>query len=264
MVALLALLTVLTQIGGVVLLLSLVLQKHMFKKRRKAIIKTALLFAVLYLISTFLLVPNISGFAGRKALPITSNSNLIPVSLTNYLLNRHYVKKELYDVLVDISVKMNQVHPKTKVLYLDANFPFFDGFPLLPHLSHNDGRKIDLAFYYSNTNGVNLDGKTPTLTGYGYFIEPSPGEMDYCEICKSKGSWQYDFTGKLTFVDKSKYQLNEELTKDLLRIIVSEKRIKKVFIEPHLKTRLGFSNNTKIRFHGCHAVRHDDHFHLQL
>jgi hypothetical protein len=26
---------------------------------------------------------------------------------------------------------------------------------------------------------------------------------------------------------------------------------------------LGLTNN-KIRFHGCHAVRHDDHLHVQL
>ncbi|MFT5619364.1 MAG: hypothetical protein ACI85I_002607, partial [Arenicella sp.] len=38
----------------------------------------------------------------------------------------------------------------------------------------------------------------------------------------------------------------------------------KVFIEPHLKTRLGLENYSKIRFHGCQAVRHDDHIHVQL
>ena len=32
---------------------------------------------------------------------------------------------------------------------------------------------------------------------------------------------------------------------------------------PHLKARLGLNSN-KVRFHGCHAVRHDDHFHVQL
>ena len=39
--------------------------------------------------------------------------------------------------------------------------------------------------------------------------------------------------------------------------------IEKVFIEPHLKTRLNLTSN-KIRFHGCQAVRHDDHIHLQV
>ena len=31
-------------------------------------------------------------------------------------------------------------------LALDGGFPFLDGFPLLPRLSHDDGRKLDLAF----------------------------------------------------------------------------------------------------------------------
>ncbi len=33
--------------------------------------------------------------------------------------------------------------------------------------------------------------------------------------------------------------------------------------KPHLKTRLKLSS-AKIRFHGCQAVRHDDHIHVQL
>ena len=37
----------------------------------------------------------------------------------------------------------------------------------------------------------------------------------------------------------------------------------KIFIEPHLKQRLGIKNQ-KVRFHGCGAVRHDDHIHLQI
>jgi len=38
----------------------------------------------------------------------------------------------------------------------------------------------------------------------------------------------------------------------------------KIFIEPHLKSRLGFANDSKVRFHGCAAVRHDDHIHIEL
>ena len=45
---------------------------------------------------------------------------------------------------------------------------------------------------------------------------------------------------------------------------IQNKAIKKIFIEPHLKTRWGLKNYQKIRYHGCHAVRHDDHIHVQL
>ena len=34
-----------------------------------------------------------------------------------------------------------------EIHYLDANFPFINKFPLLPHLSHNDGKKIDITDY---------------------------------------------------------------------------------------------------------------------
>jgi murein endopeptidase len=49
----------------------------------------------------------------------------------------------------------------------------------------------------------------------------------------------------------------------LVEILASEKSIGKIFIEPHLKTRLKLTT-PKIRFHGCRAVRHDDHIHVQL
>ena len=37
----------------------------------------------------------------------------------------------------------------------------------------------------------------------------------------------------------------------------------KVFIEPHLRRRLGVESS-KLRFQGCRAARHDDHIHMQL
>jgi hypothetical protein len=52
-------------------------------------------------------------------------------------------------------------------------------------------------------------------------------------------------------------------TKALVNMFVSEYEIGKIFIEPHLKTRLKLTSD-KIRFHGCQAVRHDDHIHVQL
>ena len=48
-----------------------------------------------------------------------------------------------------------------------------------------------------------------------------------------------------------------------IRLLTQDANIKKIFIEPHLKTRMRLKH-AKIRFHGCHAVRHDDHIHFQL
>ena len=51
---------------------------------------------------------------------------------------------------------------------LDGNFPFITGFPLLPHLSHDDGEKVDLAFYYADDTGY-LRGATRAPIGYFAF-----------------------------------------------------------------------------------------------
>ncbi len=39
--------------------------------------------------------------------------------------------------------------------------------------------------------------------------------------------------------------------------------INKIFIEPHLKIRLGLSTE-KIKIHGCQTVSHDEPIHLQI
>lgn len=144
---------------------------------------------------------------------------------------------------------------------MDANFPFIDGFPLLPHLSHNDGRKIDLSFYYTKNNEEgNLK---PSNTGYGNFVEPRSTELNQTSECKSKGHWHYDYSKYLTMGTRDDLEFDQLNTKILVNKIVDDSLTQKILIEPHLKTRMNLSNN-KIRFQGCHSVRHDDHIHLQI
>ncbi|MEQ8686096.1 MAG: hypothetical protein RIE86_12430 [Imperialibacter sp.] len=151
----------------------------------------------------------------------------------------------------------------TKTNYLDANFPFFDQFPLLPHLSHNDGKKLDLAFYY--IQGNSRSDSAPSFIGYGVYDEPKSGESDYPAICKQKGYWQY---GLLSSVvpqwNKGDYKLDIVRTTELIKMLAVEHATSKVFIEPHLKQRWHLGRFDKIRFHGCQAVRHDDHIHIQI
>ena len=169
----------------------------------------------------------------------------------------------MHDVLTDISLRFNQEFPNIKVIYLDANFPFFDGFPLLPHLSHNDGKKIDLTFIYENKERE-ITNLKPSKSGYGVFEAPIKGELSQIEICKQNGFWQYDFTKYLTFGStKEHFKLSKKATKTLIQLILKNSEVSKLFIEPHLKKRLKL-NNSKIRFHGCRAVRHDDHIHFQI
>jgi len=165
--------------------------------------------------------------------------------------------------IANIALKFRKKHPKIKIVYLDANFPFINGFPLPPHLSHNDGKKIDVSFVYQELSGT-ITNKKPSFSGYGVYEIPKYREYNQSKICIDKGYWQYDFVKFLTLgTINNKLIFSEKVTKDLLLAIVHQKEIGKVFIEPHLKNRLQLPNN-KIRFQGCKAVRHDDHIHFQL
>jgi hypothetical protein len=181
------------------------------------------------------------------------------------LLNRHYVRPKLKITCEEIASKLQQKYkyPRSEIRYLDANFPFKNGFPLLPHLSHNDGRKLDLSFFYLNKLGEDTNSK-PTFSDYGALEKPRKGEYNTADNCKQKGYWQYSYNQWMTFGIINQLDFDAERTKYLTKAFATHPNIGKVFIEPHLKTRLGLENYSKIRFHGCQAVRHDDHIHVQL
>ncbi len=275
------LLTVLTQVGGVVWLFYLIIanrtriffrgkkiaQHPIVKSRIGRIALHFLGFFALYTLITFLIVPPLAKASGRIPLELKASENfpLKPNNRLFCLANRHYVTPRMYATLKDISNDLKTNYSDFQIVYLDANFPFFDGFPLLPHLSHNDGRKLDIAFIYKDieTNQVSF-GKSISNLGYGICESPQKGEYDQAKICAEKGFWMYSFLQKINTRKKRKTTLDEVHTKQLIRKIIRHKNVKKIFLEPHLKTRLGLQKESKIRFHGCHAVRHDDHIHIEI
>ncbi|WP_439130377.1 hypothetical protein [Polaribacter sp.] len=218
------------------------------------------MFLVLYVFATFLIIPNIAPLFGR--VKIDNNHSIHTHHSFTILLNRNYVTHKMHETLTEVSLRFQKEYPNLKLFYLDANFPFIDGFPLLPHLSHNDGKKIDLSFIYKDKKG-NITNLKPSKSGYGVFAEPQKNEINQTQICKQKGYWQYDFTKNLTFGTNYNLKLATKATKSLIEILIENKKVKKVFIEPHLKNRFQI-NNSKLRFHGCQAVRHDDHIHFQI
>ncbi|TMM29700.1 hypothetical protein FDT66_10460 [Polaribacter aestuariivivens] len=250
-------LTIITQIGGFIYWLSLLFISN---KKEKYKVKIFSLFVVLYLSSTFLIIPKIAPFFGK--VKIEDTNKLEAHNFITKLCNRNYVTPKLHNVITNVSQSFNKEFPKIKVIYLDANFPFFDGFPLIPHLSHNDGKKIDISFVYENKNKETTNLK-PSNSGYGIFEEPKTDEINQNKKCKQNGNWQYNFTKYFTLGHSNKnLKISEKATKVLIEIILKSD-IHKLFIEPHLKTRLKLKNE-KIRFHGCKAVRHDDHIHFQI
>jgi len=249
-------LTIITQVGGVVYLISLTI-KRIWKINFK--FSSFLLFLSLYLIITILIVPFTAPFFGREK--VKNSEKIKPSTYMTVLLNRNYVTPKLNDLLTKTAKRLQGT--KIRINYLDANFPFINKFPLLPHLSHNDGKKIDLSFIYEDSAGQ-ISNKQKSISGYGVFEAPRSNELNQIARCLQSGYWQYDYPKYLTFG-----MINEDLlfskkgTKKLIKLLLTNSDLGKIFIEPHLKKRLGLKDS-RLRYHGCKAVRHDDHIHMQL
>ncbi|NQY05406.1 MAG: hypothetical protein HRT68_04160 [Flavobacteriaceae bacterium] len=247
------LLTITTQVGGIIWIIALVISKKFKLKKR-------FVFPAVYLVFNLIIIPPIANHFGRERLPVFHN-HLKPRNWFYQIAFRNYVKPELKEMLLEI-VEENQYHPIT-ITYLDASFPFIDGFPLPPHLSHNDGKKVDISFMYTTKDGTTTT-KKPSLSGYGHFTEPESYSGTQTERCLNKGHWQYDKAKYLSLGTINDLDFDRKETKRLLKILLKEPRTEKILLEPHLKFSLGLTNYSKIRFHGCRAVRHDDHLHLQI
>ncbi len=269
-ILIIALLTLFTQIGGVLWLACLPFFRQIKKKALAPFQKVfiyALFYSLLYLLATFFVIPPLAKWqCNRIPLPIFSNPHLKPHNVFYYcILNHHYVRPEMKTIAENVALKMAKKHPGAVVCYLDANFPFIDGYPLEPHFSHRDGKKLDIALHWKDAiTGHSIFG-TPAFLGYGACEEPSPNEVNYDEKCRMQGNWyrnlERDYLGR---VDKKKFTFDETVTKEMIRLFAEEKAVGKILLEPHLKSRLGLSKYDKIRFQGCKAARHDDHIHVQL
>jgi hypothetical protein len=260
-------LTMLTQVGGLIYLLSRRTHPLILRKVTRPALQllTKLgAFITIYIFSVLVIIPLLARPFGRVPLPVFRNGHLQPLRIITCLMNRHYVRPAMKKAALDIATKMNRFHPGATVNYLDGGFPFFNSFPMLPHLSHNDGKKLDLSFLYLDKSSGEPSADAPSIIGYGVCEAPRPGEINTAESCREQGYRWYDVLQRVTPQgNKKNYVFDSLRTKALLTIITFHPDIHKVFIEPHLQTRLKLDSG-KIRFHGCNAVRHDDHIHIQL
>jgi len=261
------LLTVLTQVGGLIYLISLLISipfSEKFSRTWSKFLCKALTFLVLYIMSVFIFIPIAAKPFGRVQLPLFRKHNLQPVTVLTFLLSRNYVRPQLRETAQRVSERIGKDFPGMVVNYLDAGFPFIDGFPLMPHLSHNDGKKLDFAFAYRDRETQAITNNVPSAIGYGVCESPRENEENTPENCTQNGYWQYSLLQRIVPQgEKNKFDFDEARTKRLVTLFATESAMERVFIEPHLKVRLGLTN-PKILFHGCHAVRHDDHFHVQI
>ena len=253
------LLTLLTQIGGVVYAIALGITLAWRKNNSTAY--AVLVFVVLYLSGVYLWVPLLASFGGRA--PVIARENMRPANYATVLLCRNYVSRTMNQVLGEVSAELANDRPDIVISYLDGNFPFLNGFPLWPHLSHDDGNKLDLGFIYKNEQG-DVTRLQKSVSGYGVYEPPRPGEQNTWRHCRSEGYFWYDYPRYLTFGTlHPELQVDPEATAFVVRLLLRQATVEKIFIEPHLANRWHLQH-PKIRFHGCGAVRHDDHIHLQV
>ncbi|MEM7575633.1 MAG: hypothetical protein AAF433_22205 [Bacteroidota bacterium] len=248
-------LSILTQIGGLIWVIVRLSYRTKHLWRRRAV------YVLAYLVATFLVVPQLAKVNGRTSLPMGKSGDLRPHTYWTVLLNRQYVSREMYQHLMVVAEDVASNYPGTSTSYLDGNFPFWDGFPLLPHISHNDGKKVDLAFHY-RLNGEATNAK-PAFSGYGAYVEPSSIAGTRLTQCKAAGYWQYDFSKYLSFGRRNDLELDVERTRNLIQELIREVPRSKILLEPHLRQRMGLSAD-RVRWQGCHSVRHDDHLHWEI
>lgn len=261
-------LTLFTQVGGLIWLLCYPIffwtNARWSGRWQRRLVKWSS-FALVYLAFTSFLIPPLAKWqCNRVPLPIWENPNLKPHSVFYYcILNHHYVKPELKATAENVAERLAKKYPGTVLVYLDANFPFIDGYPLEPHFSHRDGKKLDIALHWTDAKNQQLIFGSPSWYGYGASAKALPGENDMSTICKT---WYRNLlvNAAEVFLNKESYEFDEQITREMIRLFAKEKTVGKILLEPHLKSRLGFGSYSKIRFAGCHAAPHDDHIHVQM
>lgn len=252
-------LSIVTQIGGLIVLAV----AWVARWRRWSAWRFCLVAVLTYSALSLFAIPSAARLLGRERLPCFARPHA-PYGAVNPLLcalNRTYVRPETAKVVASLANEMAKRHPGTVTRYLDANFPFMDGFPLVPHLSHDDGHKVDLAYFYTEPTGKPvLDGAASPL-GYWAYEAPALGEERPCAHFK-RFNLRWDFAGL-----QSRFHRRADTTRtaDMLTWLTTEGRrlgVSKILIEPHLKARWAPGAEI-VRFQGCRAARHDDHLHIE-
>lgn len=257
-------LTLLTQIGGLVLCVVVASVSVAGRRlsRRRLLVRIAAppaIFAVVYTAASLAVAP-LAGLAGRAPLPCLFAGESAYNSLTIWtcLLNRHYATREARDALDSTARRLSAEFPGRRIAYLDAGFPLFDWFPMLPHLSHRDGRKIDLALLFVDPQDNRpAPGRALSPIGYWGYVRPGPGAALPCAGRRSWLRWDFDWLQPLL----PDLRLDEAATASLLETLMDSPSVARVLMERHLADRLGVAN-ARIRFQGCRAARHDDHIHV--
>ncbi len=191
--------------------------------------------------------------AGLVSLPCDGKGALRPHSPAYCWLGRTWVTPQVRAALVETAAAFVRRHPGSVVTFMDASGASGKK-PFPPHLSHGDGREVDLAVFYRTPAGLELV-QPPTLNGYGAYEPPRAGDPIACPPRKRPGDNGDPPASR-------PWRLDEGRTRDLLMLLSADSRVRRVLVEPHLKHRFGLDKDARLRFAGCWAARHDDQLHV--
>lgn len=212
---------------------------------------------------TSVLLPALARRFGRVPLPAvaTAQDPLGPRSLLTVAAGRHYVVPAAREALLAAARRTAAAHPGAVLRYLDAGFAL-PGWPMVPHLSHGDGRKVDLAFLYADPAGTPVDA-APSPLGYGAHALPEgPAEARAFAArdaaCAGRGARRWDL-GWLAL--RPGLTLDRPRTRAALRSLAAEPAVQLLLLEPTLHAALAAP---KLRANPCTVARHDDHVHVAV
>jgi hypothetical protein len=254
-------LTLLTQVGGVLLwpAWGAVWSATEGMSRGRAWARCGLMLAV-YLLGTQALLPLIAARTGRVRLPAfaTADTPLGPLVLATVLLNRGYVRPHTRDAVLSGARAAAAHEPGLVVRYLDAGFPF-PWPPLLPHLSHGDGQRVDLSLHWSR-DGQPVGGARSPIGYLGYAEEG--GERPECAgVQQVVAGVPVDLRWDVAWLQPllPARDLDVGRTRAMLRGMAGQPHVCSVLLEPTLHSLLAAP---KLAANGCGVARHDDHVHV--
>lgn len=197
--------------------------------------------------------------AGLVTLPCNGSTLLEPLKDYHCRRDRHFVTPQVREALTTAAHKMQARYPGEVLRFMDASGPTGQK-PFEPHLSHGDGRQIDLALYYTDVEGRSL-ADFPDTRRYGGFWPAEPPRRSEEVACPQGRKGRAE---KPDPPADRPWRLDETRTRLLIETLVADPRVRRVLLEPHLERRLGLWGHPKVRFAGCDAARHDDHVHVDF
>lgn len=250
---LLVLFTVLTQVGGLAYLVGIATRRS-----RLGVLTVSL---VTYAVMTAVLVPPLAQMYGRVRLACSSSGDgpVVAATWLTCALNRGYIRADALETVNALGRDASIAFPGSKLTTLEGGFPFISGFPLIPHLSHHDGRKVDLAYFYRTApGGTPIAHGSPSWLGYFIFEQPKAGERI---SCSRPGMLRWNFYWLQP--NPPAWEIDEQRTAWMVRWLKERGSVTRILIEPYLAERMGVDGG-KVRFQGCNAARHDDHLHIAV